>query len=361
MEPAPGTPAAAPTAAASSKPASGPRLRELDALRGLAAFTVVLFHYTTHYQTLYGHAASFWPRFGFGKYGVNLFFMISGFVILMTLEKSRSWKDFVVSRFSRLYPAYWCAVAVTFVIVSLERLPDWRGSPKVALVNLTMLQLWLKVPHIDGVYWTLSLELSFYAIMLGLSLIGLLRRLEIIGLIWMGLELADYYYTKAGGHVMFLVEVTFILYFAHLFIAGMMFYRWKKDGFTVMRGAIIVLALGVHALIGEEGSMIPTVVAFAVFLLFALDRLSFILVKPILFLGAISYSLYLLHANIGYVIIRAGYARGVSPWISVLVALGVSLALASLQTFFIERPALEAIRGRMRGRRNQPPPKPARA
>ena len=64
---------------------SAPRLAQLDALRGIAALAVVLFHYTTRYDQLFGHAQSPALSFPYGYLGVNLFFMISGFVILMTL------------------------------------------------------------------------------------------------------------------------------------------------------------------------------------------------------------------------------------------------------------------------------------
>ena len=72
------------------------RVVELDALRGLAALAVVAFHYTTLYGELYGHSGPPPLSFGFGNYGVHLFFLISGFVIFMTLERTRSAMDFVV-------------------------------------------------------------------------------------------------------------------------------------------------------------------------------------------------------------------------------------------------------------------------
>ena len=87
---------------------------ELDALRGIAAFSVVLFHYTARYDSIYGHSNRLLFKFNYGHLGVNLFFIISGFVIFMTLDRTKSVIDFVVARFSRLYPAYWTALALTF-------------------------------------------------------------------------------------------------------------------------------------------------------------------------------------------------------------------------------------------------------
>ena len=99
------------------------RLVEVDALRGLAALAVVLFQYTTRFTELF--ATNPPPTFSFpdGHYGVNLFFIISGFVIFMTLEKTSRPMDFVLSRFSRLFPAYWVAIILTLSITHLLGLP----------------------------------------------------------------------------------------------------------------------------------------------------------------------------------------------------------------------------------------------
>ena len=116
------------------------RIAELDVLRGVAAVWVMLFHYTVRWFEQPGP-----PQSPFGEYAVHLFFMISGFVIFMTLRNTRTGADFVVSRFSRLYPAYWAAVLVTASVMTF--IPPFAKSavtfPQVA-VNLTMLQQWLQ-------------------------------------------------------------------------------------------------------------------------------------------------------------------------------------------------------------------------
>lgn len=121
------------------------RIEELDALRGPAALAVMVHHYFNRFDFLYGH----WfpvPKFtDVGKYGVHLFFMISGFVILMTLERTRRPVDFLFARFSRLYPAYWVCVLLTFALVRIFSLPGRETSVKDALVNLTMLQSFFRV------------------------------------------------------------------------------------------------------------------------------------------------------------------------------------------------------------------------
>ncbi len=86
----------------------------------------------------------------------------------MSLERTKRSLDFVVGRFSRLYPAYWAAVILTFTILSITSSPGKGPSWSKALINLTMLQVFFNVGDLDGVYWTLGVELSFYIIMFAL-------------------------------------------------------------------------------------------------------------------------------------------------------------------------------------------------
>ena len=95
------------------------RLVELDAIRGLAVILVVLYHYSTWQHQSAGYSVTqaafeFWD----GKVGVHLFFIVSGFVIFLTLNSTRTLYEFVVHRFARLYPAYWLGVALTFTILT---------------------------------------------------------------------------------------------------------------------------------------------------------------------------------------------------------------------------------------------------
>lgn len=96
------------------------RIVELDAVRGVAALMVVLCHYTTWHVQSVGFSSTV-PFFEFweGKFGVYLFFIVSGFVIFLTLEKCDNIKSFIVSRVVRLYPAYWVCLIITFSLLYL--------------------------------------------------------------------------------------------------------------------------------------------------------------------------------------------------------------------------------------------------
>jgi len=131
----------------------------VDSLRAIAALTVLISHVLGEIWENY---------FSLGSVGVILFFLISGYCIVLSLNKlgDRPVKNFLVRRFFRLYPIYWCAVVFT-VIVSHKNI-SWHQF----LYNLTMFQNKFNVQHLNEVFWTLHLELYFYAIVAVLLAIG---------------------------------------------------------------------------------------------------------------------------------------------------------------------------------------------
>lgn len=334
------------------------RFRELDAFRGLAALAVLVFHYTARYDNLYGHPALV-PDFRLGEYGVQLFFIISGFVIFMSLERTGSARDFIVSRASRLYPVYWAAVLLTFVVTTLFGLPGLESHWWEALVNLSMVQRLVGVPHVDDVYWTLTVELAFYTLMWLALVSGQLKRIEWLGGLWL-LLMAAYAVTEQILEVALPGAVTNFLLLEHgnLFFAGILFYRFHKG--TASRYAPVLLGacLAVQFLVTTPTVGLIVSGFFVLFFLFLKGLLKFLALPPLLFLGSISYSLYVLHQNIGYVVMRELYALEfiLPAWVILGAPLILSIVLAAVFTFCIERPALRFIRQRYHNRSRQESP-----
>jgi len=321
------------------------RLHELDALRGIAAMMVVLFHYTTRYNDLYYHLYLFpFEIFRYGFFGVQLFFIISGFVIFMTLARTKLPMDFVVSRFSRLYPAYWAAIALTFTVVSVFSLPGREKDISTALINLTMLQKWMGVEDVDPVYWTLALELSFYAIMFVLHITRLIKKIDLICFAWLALiAVAHTLEQQLEMGIPAVIKISLLLSHGHFFIAGIFFYKLKSSKENKYLFYLIpCLAVEYYT----SGSLVFLLAGyFLVFWAFAKDKLSILAAKPLVFLGTISYSLYLIHQNLGYVVIRWLYSLGVtSPFILIPVPIIVALCVASLMQRYVEQPSLNYIR-----------------
>lgn len=306
------------------------------------------FHYTTHYAKVFSPSEPALFDFPLGYYGVYLFFMISGFVILMTLEKTKHPIDFVVSRFSRLYPVYWAAIALTFSAVYIFGLPGRGVSFDNALINLSMLQKWLGVKNVDGVYWTLSIELSFYFFLLVIFTLGGLKNIELFGFIWLALMVWDH---KLNISMPKLLDKTQLLSYGHLFFAGILFYKIKMEGSNWHRILGLVFCLGVQYIFRARSydslpfyNYIIVFIFFIVFYLFILDGLSWIINKPMAYLGTISYSLYLIHQNIGFIIIQNLYKVHANAWARFFIPVAASILIASALTFWIERPAMKFIK-----------------
>lgn len=333
------------------------RLEEVDVLRGLAAMCVMLSHYSWHCVKSFLEAP-----FGFdldtvyGFYAVQLFFIISGFVISLTLEKSNGWRDFAFSRLSRLYPTYWAALTLMVAVESLVFGKTlWIGG---YVANLTMLQEFAGFPNFDGVFWSLTVELAFYAIMGLIFATGLLPRIEVIAAIWLVLaclwSLVDQH--LGMGLPAFLPRY-FILRHVPYFVAGIVFYRILVKGRTPLRLALIFACLAAAGWIDGLWDRAPAVgwidglqrlgvaaVLFTIFGLAVTGRLRFAVSPVTLWLGGISYPLYLCHRNLGFSTMSRLHELGVPVWLLFTVTLAGALVLATALSYLVERPGLRVLR-----------------
>lgn len=330
------------------------RLVEVDALRGLAALAVVLYHYTTRFTELFQTGAQPVISFPDGHYGVNLFFIISGFVIFMTLEKTAKPMDFVVSRFSRLFPAYWVAIFMTLFVTHLLGLPDKLVGVGAAFANMLMLHGLLGVPHVDGVYWTLEVELLFYC---GMFLLCSLHRLDRVHQVLFGLLMLRVVYFLLekyfGISLPWIIYRLMILQYVPWFALGISVYlitnrrgagAWRLPAQT-SAAAIVTLLVCESAFVAALAAGLATAVLLA-----ASGRLSALRFWPFVWLGTVSYPLYLLHENIGWAIQLRLRSMGLSMDLTILAALCASLLLAGTLTRWVERPAMRVIRTRYKNR-----------
>lgn len=316
-----------------SRPAD--RIEVLDAMRGVAALAVVMYHYCTRYAEVHGGSAR--PialEFPWGQYGVDLFFMISGYVIAMTLNRTGRGLDFAVSRFSRLFPAYWVSVLLTYVAVSQfgqAAVPSWHLGLTDLVWNLTMLQEFVHRPSVDGVYWTLTIELRFYALMFLCHALGATRRPALLVSVWLVLCLSQQ--IMPG-----FLRVNLMLEWFPLFGIGVLAFAARQSGWTWTYMLVFVFALGINALNrGLEAGLIGGVLS-AIFI-GLITKIRARVPSGLLWLGSISYPLYLLHQYIGFIVIW--HLPNAWGWI---LAVAVSLGLAWLVHRYVEDPTMQWIR-----------------
>ncbi|MBJ6136737.1 acyltransferase family protein [Marinobacter litoralis] len=323
------------------------RLTALDALRGIAALGVVLFHYLPYYNELYGHNFDSPSFLEFGRYGVHLFFMLSGFVIFMTLERTQTAGWFGLARAFRLLPALWAGIALTFLSVHWLGPDDRAVKPVSALLNMTLLHEYLEHPHVDGAYWSLVIEATFY-VWIALLFYGLKswQRLRPVLWCWTAVSYIGVFWWKAIPEPMdFLVKDLLFVRYAPLFMSGMLLFRWHKYGKPPATDvALLVLTIG-HCLIAYNAPYSLFLLAcYGVFILAASGRLNMLSRPGLLWLGSISYTLYLVHQNIGYGLITLFYQWGVPGPAGVALALAAAIALAAALHYGVEKPALRAFR-----------------
>ena len=322
-----------------SKPTPTSRIKELDALRGIGAAMVVLFHYTSIYDRNYNHPGTLIPNVDLGYYGVHLFFLVSGFVIYMTLQRTTGAQHFIISRITRLYPVYWVAVLITVAAAFLTA-PITARSVGESIANLTMLQQFAGIRHLDGVYWTLSVELAFYAWMFAFWRTGLLAHPFRMLLLWLGASSLAFGATIALGiNLSEPLQIALLTGHGNLFFAGIGFYLWRQHH-SPAAIVLIVLTLILELALRQEVILV-NLALYALFALATTRRLPLLATRPLLYLGAISYPLYLVHGWIGYATIRQLYAWDLGhPLIILGVPITLALLLAALIHHAIETPAL---------------------
>jgi peptidoglycan/LPS O-acetylase OafA/YrhL len=335
------------------------RLAVLDGCRFLAAMMVVSYHLVGINSVAWTtQTAKIFPTVHvvaqYGWLGVELFFMISGFVICMS-SWGRSVAQFAVSRVVRLYPAYWAAIVLTMAVLFIwpnSQVP--RAQLTDAAINLTMLQVGLGVRSVDAVYWSLWCELLFYALFAVVVWRGLTyRRAVMFCLAWIAASTAAL--ATENGTASSLLSPDY----APFFIAGIAFYLIRRFGPNLILWLIVLgtFALGLRPsvaittgaasrLVGRPVPVAGTVIVLAVFYLLmaaiALGHLDRIRWRGLTVLGAMTYPLYLLHEFIGW----SWLARlhNLPHWLALSLTLGALLLLSWLIHRFIERPAARVLK-----------------
>lgn len=307
------------------------RVNEIDLLRFLAALSVVFYHYTFRGYAADGLSVMPYPLLAptakYGYLGVELFFMISGFVVLMTAAASARLRDFCISRIVRLYPAFWVCCTITYLAIVLF------GAPHAAtfdqyIVNMTMLSGLSKMQPIDGAYWSLLVEIRFYALVAVVLAIGRIHQAQRFIVLWLlgciALEvLATLPVEGMPALALHYLRYLLIVNYAAYFVAGATCYLIWAKGASPVRFAVLIASWGLAVFqsgqslrdfekyykTGLSSGMVIGIltVFYVVMLVISLKRTGAIARYRWPLAGAISYPLYLLHQNIGYLVFNRLY------------------------------------------------------
>jgi peptidoglycan/LPS O-acetylase OafA/YrhL len=315
------------------------RLPELDSLRGIAALTVALFHFAT--------ASNVLSPIAFAATAVDFFFIISGFVIFLSIDKINNWREFAFKRFLRLFPTYWICVTITTVAIVCNGF--YLATPKTLplryLVNLTMLQHFVKVTDMDGPYWTLAVELQFYIFIGLMKKFSAIGKVETVGLWLLSIPIIlDFVILPNSPKVFGIFEILLpIINHWPVFIAGIVLYKLRAEPGNHKRYIYLAMCLLVGIFIKPQASKASIAILdysllllsfFTCMLLLINGKLSFLKIKPLLFLGQISYAFYLIHQYIGANFILKFWHFGLISGFT--VAFAITILLAWSITFQLE-------------------------
>jgi peptidoglycan/LPS O-acetylase OafA/YrhL len=345
-----------------------PRIDYLDGMRCVAVVAVMGLHFIYRWAPLhspepypYGQLLRLFLPFRYGALGVDLFFVISGFVITMTLTKCRSPWEFAARRYARLAPAMLLFSTVTFV--AERAIPNspfnssvWSFAPSVTFVDPRILNLLFSTDRfssMDGAYWSLYVEVKYYLLAGALYFLNRTAFARNMVLLSTAVLLGYLCCALAAPLVSRAIYLLLIPEFLPWFVLGIGFYqhysgaarsRWLG---TVMAGLLQLLCLGfLHH--QSWALAIPALLA-ACFLAAmhsaALQRL--LGAKPVIAVGIASYGLYLLHQNVGLAFIHAlpafPQSHSLGPILEALLTMLGCAVIAYASFILIETPANKAL------------------
>ncbi len=314
------------------------RIEILDSLRAMAAFSVCLYHFVC---TTTGYVSNKFALalFENGKYGVDMFFVISGFVIPYSMYRGnyslKKIKTFFLKRLSRLEPPYLVSIGLALLVLFLRQM---AGLPidhaALSLKQFAAHFLYL-VPFIDDVkwlnqvYWTLAVEFQYYLLM-SLVFLGFIHKNSIIRYVLYMIFLAVGFFPYAD----------FVFHWLPLFLLGILLFQHNQNiisrkEFLLFTG-ITAMVIVVHHSLG----------AFF-FIFFPVLSIFFFKSKKIFLLsqaGKASYSIYLIHPIIGASVVNVLSHKFFLPWqvpMVILVGLLITIVGAFVMYRVVEKPSIK--------------------
>ena len=340
----------APDAAPRSK-----RILELDAIRALSCLNLLLFHFTWVYQEKYGFASDLGFTFPYGKYGVQLFFMLSGLVNAMTLLSKRKPGDFLAARWIRIFPSYWLVVLMNVALFIC--LPMYQHSVHIdeTVANLTTMPNLFGYQNMEPVTWTLQVEMLFYVFLMSLFVFGLLEKpvrtmmVAVGGCLFLGMAITGFkqYYPESIWNGRFrIIEELFFIRQLPLFAMGILLneIRCGRGNRWALWGGICAAATVFHVIDLRGHNPAATVLMFGLLTASAFRMVPILRWKPLVYISFISYALYLVHNNLGSSLMKQMENFGVAPLPAIVLATLLMIALAHAMTYWMEQPLTRWLR-----------------
>lgn len=335
------------------------RFYEIDLLRFLAAMSVVVYHYTYrgyaegNYSPIPFLALGHFTRYGY--LGVELFFIISGYVVLLSAQ-GKTVRQFFLSRITRLYPAFWVACSLTFLVKRIWGVTtsDIGMSSLLHVTfgqyvyNMTMLQEFFNIFNLDSACWSLTIEITFYFLISLLIGYKLMDHIDWFILFWLVFAvLPDRFHAGSAFDTLLFPK------YAPYFSAGMLFYLLQSPvGRTVKRWVLLLVSylLAIKACKAQTLELagfyhddfswkitsIFVTLFFVVVFLVSFRKINLSRFTGLAWLGALTYPLYLIHSDIAFILFHR-IGGNINKYLLVIGTIILMLLIASIIHIFVEK------------------------
>ncbi|MBU6370910.1 MAG: acyltransferase [Patescibacteria group bacterium] len=306
----------------------------LDVLRFFAVSWVLSFHYFLGYSGVLAF-------YRYGNLGVQIFFIISGFVIAFSIQE-KTLRRFAASRFVRLYPLFWFTCIATFLVTVFIH---QQVSLKNFFLSMTMLGQALGVTSfVDAVYWSLTVELFFYGFIALFSHFFSFSKIRLFYWSWFGIVLLFYLFHKDDdvfGKLLLVRHASYFIFGGMLALIveqiDLKRQPWIWD--VAFSGAVAIFATAINArslppyfVPNPADHFWVTFINAAMFVviplvIFAVRTLPHKINTFVIILGGITYPLYLIHQRIG-MIIESKLALYVNSTVAYVLAIVMVLSFS---------------------------------
>ena len=290
------------------------RIASLDGVRGFAALFILLYHwfFIGALQGFYSRAI-YMPQGFWGEFGVDVFFILSGFAILYSTGDGVTPGLFLKKRLLRIYPTFF--VSATFVLIMRIALGvEARGQIIAYLTSFTMMTDLVGRTPLSSIYWTLMVECKFYLLVIVIMKLRIWkkRKYEVM-YIWV---LASFLIKQP-----FITNLLILNYAGH-FVMGILFYLiYYKERDARMIPLAVLSGLGIYKnMTGFQGWIVGSFGAANYSELKMFFAMVFILAvifaapyyrgwsakteKAFAWIGRFSFAFYLIHADFGSAIYK---------------------------------------------------------
>lgn len=336
------------------------KIYSLHYFRGFAAVAVVLYHITLELQDKF-HYVFFWNIFRLGAYGVDFFFLLSGFLIFLIHKddfgKKRKILPFLKKRFLRIFPTYWIIVIPILLIFLLTRTYVFKETISFWLIFAT-LSLFPHLIRVIPASWTLTYEWYFYLVFAFLLFFQLNKKMLYSILIFGGfivaLNFSPLSHTFFGNFLLEIPHSPFRFYILEFLFGSLVGYFYTKAktilhvkallflSFVLLTLSFVLLYLFSGA-IGAYELFILSIPFLAIIFFSASFEKKYKKKKNILLnlLGDTSYTLYLLHGFIllvlfKFVLIKHLFFSPLSLMFFGVASFFITILVSTLFYFLIE-------------------------